>query len=143
MRKNAAFLLLAMLFLGVHCTKDSAAISVNDMLVGKKWYLEQRKILRKTDSVLIYQYNYIGLPTFSFEIEKRNSDSSYRDSDGYKGSHQVVESANKISLTIVPKNSGAAQEARNYTIRHVGFDYLVIQYEDDVFDHRLFFSSRL
>lgn len=124
------------------CTKENDTLTALDMLVEKKWYLEQKKILKLPDTV-IHQNNYTGLPTFSFEIEKLNSDSSYRDSDGYKGSCQVVDSANITLLKIVPKNSGVAQPARNYTILHVGFDYLVIEYKVDDFFHRLYFSSRL
>ena len=123
--------------LGAGCVKTPPSISANDMLVGKKWYLEQRSIIRQTNTIT---HSYMGLPTFWFHLSREISDSSYSDSDGYVGSHRVVDSANVRQINIFPVNRGAA---RSYTILHVGFEYLVVEYTIDEYLERYYFSSRL
>jgi hypothetical protein len=121
--------LFAMLFGG--CQKDDARLTVSEMLVNKRWYLEKRVIQADNNTTT---YNYLGLPSYYFFLQDK-----FSDSDGYSGTYLIEELSNETFLQLQPEQ----RTAERYRILHVGVNYLVVDFAINSATNTLYFSTRL
>lgn len=128
--KHSVVILLIVVCAGLmSCQKDPPVLTAAQLLIEKTWYLEKRVTPSRT-------FNYLGLTTYWFRLA---SDTSYKDSDGLSGFFSIDEKASPVKLNFILQG----RVLERYSIQHMSFDYLVVEYFLNNARYTLYFSTRL
>jgi hypothetical protein len=121
--------LIALLLIVAGCQKELNYQTASDQLVNKVWFLE--KIVYPS-----FSYNYSGVPTFSFKLDK--SSNSYRDSDGIDGDFTIKELPQVIWVEV----SSATRVIESYKITQLEKNHFVAEIVKNNLLQILYFSTR-